>query len=924
MSMFRAKQGSQERFGKRGVARGEGEGGAHAGVKFPRKLTRPGRDPFDEVEWKKRSAAIANEKGEVIFRQDDIEAPEPWSQIAVNVVASKYFRGPERSGQRESSVRQVIRRVVQTIVEWGRKDGVFATERDAETFDAELRSIIVSQVATFNSPVWFNVGVTAGEKPQASACFINAISDSMESIMNLASVEASLFKGGSGTGTNFSALRSSKEILSGGGKPSGPVSFMRGFDAFAGVIKSGGKTRRAAKMVILNIDHPDIAEFITCKMNEERKAWALISAGYDGGINGEAYASIAFQNANNSVRITDDFMEAVEADGAWATRSVTTGETVDTYRARELFSMIARAAHTCGDPGLQFDTTINRWHTCTASGRINASNPCSEFMFLDDTACNLASVNLIRFLRPDGSFDTDLLAHVVDVMVTAQDIIVDNAKYPTETIARNSHLFRPLGLGFANLGGLLMAGGLPYDSDEGRDYAAAVTALLTGEAYAQSARLAASLGPFERYPENRESMLGVIGQHRAALEELGTRDAPREICAAAWRAWSDAMALGEKHGLRNAQVSVLAPTGTIGFMMDCDTMGIEPDIALIKYKSLVGGGTMRIVNKTVPAALAKLGYAGEEARAIAAYIDRKGTIEGSPDLRDEHLPVFDCALKPRAGSRVISPEGHLKMMAAVQPFISGAISKTVNLPQEATIEDVEDIFLEAWRGGVKAITIYRDGSKKAQPVITAASEAAAAGEPRPARRRLPDERRSITHKFNIAGHEGYLTVGMYEDGSPGEIFIKMAKEGSTISGLMDSFALAVSLTMQYGVPLPALVEKFTNTRFEPSGMTTNPEIRYAKSMMDYIFNYLALKFLPKEEGKEEGAARAAHAAAAAHEEEHEEAAARGARDSQPEHRQIDLFTTQTDAPMCPNCGYIMVRRAACWECINCAHSGGCS
>jgi ribonucleoside-diphosphate reductase alpha chain len=832
-----ASRSSQRKKGRKKNRRVKARRHAARGLRFTSYLTSPGVDPLDEVEWEIREASISNSKGEAIFLQKDVEVPADWSQTAVNVVASKYFRGPNSEGQKESSIRGLIERVVDTITEWGRKDGIFATERDADTFEAELKAIVVGQMATFNSPVWFNVGIE--EHPQASACFINQVDDTMDSIMELASIEATLFKGGSGTGTNFSSIRSSKEPLSGGGQASGPVSFMRGFDAFAGVIKSGGKTRRAAKMVILNIDHPDIEEFINSKANEEKKACSLIDAGYDGTLNGEAYSSVFFQNANNSVRISDEFMEAAEEDGDWSTVGVTTGEVHDTYKARKLFGDIARAAHTCGDPGLQFDTTINDWHTCPNDGRIEASNPCSEFMFLNNTSCNLASVNLMRFLNEDGTFDTEAFRHVVDAVITAQEIIVDNARYPTPTITEMSRRYRPLGIGYANLGALLMARGLPYDSDDGRGYASSITALLTGEAYAQSARISKSQGPFETYERNAEAMLGVIEKHIEALEE---QDGPEEILAAAAESWSEALSAGKEYGFRNAQASVLAPTGTIAFMMDCDTTGIEPDIALIKHKKLVGGGTMRIVNQTVPLALSNLGYDETAIKEVTSHIDRKGTIEGCEHLDPEHLPVFDCALQPVGGSRYIKPTGHVNMMAAVQPFISGAISKTVNVPHETTPEQIEQIYLDAWKSGLKALAVYRDGSKRTQPLETGTREDRKSREhraPRPYRRRLPDERLSITHKFTLGGHEGYLTVGMYPDGQPGEIFIKMAKVGSTISGLMDSFALAISMTLQYGVPLSVLVEKFTHTRFEPAGYTNNADVPIAKSIMDYIFQYLA-------------------------------------------------------------------------------------
>ncbi len=893
---------------------GDGRRSSGRGLRFSHYMSRPGVDPLDEVAWEKREASITSTKGDSIFKQEGIEAPSSWSQTAVNVVASKYFRGPDKDGRRENSVRAVIERVVGTITEWGRKDGVFATDRDAETFEAELEAIVVGQMATFNSPVWFNVGIDP--HPQASACFINQVEDTMDSIMDLAAIEANLFKGGSGTGTNFSSIRSSKEPLSGGGRASGPVSFMRGFDSFAGVIKSGGKTRRAAKMVILNIDHPDILEFIRTKASEEQKAWKLIDSGYDGSLNGEAYSSVFFQTANNSVRVTDEFMQAVADDADWSTRSVTTGETMDTYKARELFSEIASAAHICGDPGLQFDTTINRWHTCPADGRIEASNPCSEFMFLNNTSCNLASLNLMRFMNEDGTFDTETFRHVVDAVITAQEIIVDNARYPTRRITEMSRTFRPLGIGYANLGALLMAQGLPYDGDEGRSYAAAVTSLLTGEAYAQSARLARSLGPYEAYERNREPMLRVMDMHVQANRDLEGRGGPREVLEAAREAWDEARSAGEQYGYRNSQVSVLAPTGTIAFMMDCDTTGIEPDIALIKHKKLVGGGSMRIVNQTVPLALKRLGYTTEAVSEITRHIDRLNTIEGCSSLDPKHLPIFDCALKAPGGERCIGPMGHVKMMAAVQPFVSGAISKTVNLPHETTPRQIEDIFQSAWKSGLKALAVYRDGSKRTQPLDTGTREARKEKEKlvarRPYRRRLPDERQAITHKFSVGGHQGYLTVGLYPNGDPGEIFIKMAKEGSTISGLMDAFALAISMTLQYGVPLSVLVEKFTHSRFEPAGYTNNPEIPFAKSLMDYIFQWMSHKFL---------VSRISGEASGDHEVSIEFQAFEEAP-SDPD--QLPLFDAQADAPPCSECGAIMTRNGACYKCENCGSTSGCS
>jgi ribonucleoside-diphosphate reductase alpha chain len=850
--------------------------------------------------------------------------------MATNVVVSKYFNGKLGTPNRETSVRQLIDRVARTIRKWGEKGGYFATLDDANIFYEELVHLLVNQKLAFNSPVWFNTGIE--EKPQSSACFINSVEDRMESILELAKTEGMLFKWGSGTGSNLSTLRSSKEKLSSGGTASGPVSFMRGYDAFAGVIKSGGKTRRAAKMVILNADHPDIIEFINCKASEEKKAWALIDAGYDGSFNGEAYNSIFFQNANHSVRVTDEFMRAAENDGAWQTRAVTTGEVMETCKARELMHQIAEAAWFCGDPGMQFDTTTNAWHTCPNSGRINASNPCSEYVFLDDTACNLASLNLMKFRKENGEFDAEAFMHAAHLSILAQEIIVDNASYPTPAIERNSHTYRTLGLGYANLGALLMAAGVSYDSEAGRAQAAAITALMCGQAYKTSALIASKLGPFSAFEMNRKPMLNVIKKHGDHVSKIDRALVSPELFQAAKKVWEDAHTLGSEYGYKNAQVTVLAPTGTIGFMMDCDTTGVEPDIALVKYKRLVGGGMMKIVNQTVPEALRKLGYGPDQAKAILDYIDKHDTIEGAPELKPEHLPVFDCAFKPANGSRSIHYMGHVKMMAAVQPFISGAISKTVNMPNEVTPDDIASTYLEAWKLGLKAIAIYRDGCKRTQPLSTkledsgrssstgtqsTATETVSATASRPARRRLPDERKSITHKFSIAGHEGYLTVGMYEDGGPGEIFVVMAKEGSVVSGLMDSFATGISLALQYGVPLPVLVRKFTHTRFEPSGFTNNPQIPIAKSIMDYIFRWLALKFLPEEERSQvlaEPAEEKANGAAI------KPAASNGAALAL-EHK---IFASQSDAPPCHECGSVMVRSGSCYKCTNCGSTSGCS
>jgi ribonucleoside-diphosphate reductase alpha chain len=1269
-----------------------------AGLRFPRVYTRPGIHPYDEVEWEPRTAVISNEHGNIVFEQRDVEFPKFWSQMATNVVASKYFRGQIGTPQRERSVKQLIGRVAKTISGWGRTQGYFATEQDAQSFEDELTYLLLHQKASFNSPVWFNCGVET--KPQCSACFINSVSDTMDGILSLAKTEGLLFKWGSGTGTNFSSLRSSKEAIQGGGTASGPVSFMKGFDAFAGVIKSGGRTRRAAKMVILNVEHPDIVEFIKCKADEEKKAWALIDAGYDPSLNGPAYSSIFFQNSNNSVRVPDEFMQAVEKDGKWTTKAVTTGQPVDTYRARDLMQMICDAAHQCGDPGLQFDTTVNDWHTCPNTARINASNPCvtgdtlvattggwqridslvgqsaavigadglphhvtnifptgvkpvyrlrtragyevritadhkvwtvdrgdvavkdlavgdrlalqapcfgrrgigeqlalaigiavgdgcvtrmvhsngraqemviltmsahesgvlaevagtvnaekrarrvvgapgraddvhvtasdrsnsrlsfssqpvvdafkelavldagsagkrftaaafeldrasmagmlrglftadgtvanygeksqyvsldstslellqqvqlmllgfgikakiyrnrrggvksallpdgrgglreypvrethslrisrysrlvfgreigfhsaspkaealrelnggfasykdeltdrvasiealaeepvfdlsepatqhfvanglvvhncSEYMFLDDSACNLASLNLMKFLREDGTFETEKYKHAVATLITAQEIIVDNASYPTSKIEKNSHDFRPLGLGYANLGALLMSWGIPYDSDPGRAVAGALTALMHGHAYSTSARIAAVTGPFVGFEKNRDPMLRVIRKHRSYVDKIESRYVPEEIMAAARATWEECHNLGVEHGYRNSQVTVIAPTGTIAFMMDCDTTGIEPDIALVKYKKLAGGGMLKIVNQTVPEALRRLGYGEDEVARIVQFVDEHETIEGAPALKDEHLPVFDCAFKPKNGTRTIHHMGHIRMMEAVQPFVSGAISKTVNMPEDATPQDIAEAYMEAWKGGIKAIAIYRDGSKRSQPLSTSKEDRGAQA-PVAKRRRLPDERQSITHKFSVAGHDGYLTVGMYEDGTPGEIFIVMAKAGSTLSGVMDSFATAVSLGLQHGVPLRLLVNKFSHIRFEPHGFTKNPDIPIAKSIIDYIFRWLGIKFLGEAP------------ASAQHEEAKEDPLeARGAQpvaevqlklinggNGHGKHDQAEdrSFVTQSDAPPCTECGAIMVRRGACYQCLNCGATSGCA
>jgi ribonucleoside-diphosphate reductase alpha chain len=920
------------------------------GVTFSKYFTaklEAGKTPYDDIRWELRSATIGNDKGSVIFEQRDIEVPADWSQTAANIVASKYFHGRMGTPERERSVAALVHRVVDTIADWGLGGNYFKTKEDGENFRAELAHLMLHQKACFNSPVWFNVGVKesrgygffhdetedrtkkmkAGENhPQCSACFINSVTDSLESILDLAKTEGMLFKWGSGTGTNLSTIREEDANLWGGGRASGPLSFMKGFDAFAGVIKSGGKTRRAAKMVILNAEHPDVEKFIWCKAKEEKKAHTLIDAGYDASLDGDAYGSIFFQNANNSVRATDEFMEAVTNDADWWTRSVVGGQPIKRYKARNLMREIAEATHQCGDPGMQFDSIINAWHTSKNTARINASNPCSEYMFLDDSACNLASLNLMKFLGPDGNFDVEAFRHAVDTVILAQEIIVDNASYPTEKIAKNSQDYRPLGLGFANLGALLMSLGLPYDSDAGRDFAAAISAVMCGQAYLTSARIAEGVGPCAGYPANEEPFLGVIRMHWNSVKRIGDKHVPQDLLQAAEECWSNAYEVGAKAGYRNAQTTVIAPTGTIGFMMDCDTTGIEPDLALVKYKKLVGGGVIKIVNNTVPQALIRLGYSPEQVEQIVSHIDSTGTIEGAPALKPEHVPVFDCSFRPQNGVRFIQHMGHIKMMAAVQPFISGAISKTINMPEESTVEDVMEAYIASWRLGLKAVAIYRDGSKRVQPlssgtgkgekkqtVLAAAAPVGAAPQTverivyRPIRRKLPDERQSLTHKFSIGGHEGYITVGLYEDGTPGEMFISMAKEGSTISGLMDTLATSISYGLQYGVPLKFFVDKFSHVRFEPSGWTGNQQVPYAKSIIDYIFRWLGARFLGITEPAEAGDVPKL-------------------RPTEPEPQQALQFETNlvSDAPLCAECGSMMTRNGSCYKCENCGGTSGCS
>lgn len=907
------------------------------GLNFKRYFTQEGVHPFDAIEWETREALIANEKGEVVFSQKNVEVPKFWSMLATNVVVSKYFRGTLNTPSRETSVKQLISRVAKTMAGWAKKQNYFASTQEAEIFEDELTHLLVHQKMAFNSPVWFNVGVE--EHPQCSACFINSVDDSMASILDLAKTEGMLFKGGSGTGTNFSSIRSSKEGLAGGGEASGPVSFMKGYDAFAGVIKSGGKTRRAAKMVILNVDHPDIVDFIQCKEMEEKKAWALIDAGYDGSFNGPAYGSVFFQNSNNSVRVTDEYMRALEEDRNWTTLSVVGKKPVETMPAKEIMQKISQSAWICGDPGLQFDSTINDWHTCPNTDRIHASNPCSEYMFLNDTACNLASLNLMKYVSPDGKFDVESFRHAARTTILAQEIIVDNASYPTPMIEKNSHDYRPLGIGYANLGALLMSMGLGYDSDEGRAYAAAITAILSGHTYKTSAEVAADKEPFAGYANNREPMLKVIRKHADAVNDIDQTLVDRDLYLAAQEDWEEAYSLGKKYGFRNSQISVLAPTGTIGFMMDCDTTGVEPDIALVKYKKLVGGGYLKIVNTTVPMALKKLGYDETQREDILAYIEKEETIEGAPHITAEHTEVFDCAFKPMNGERSIHYMGHLKMMGAVQPFISGAISKTVNLPNTVTEEEIAQAYIDSWKMGLKAVAVYRDGCKRSQPLNTSmdnsSEKSTVVAAAKPYRKHLPDERQSITHKFSVGGYQGYITVGMFEDGNPGEIFLVISKEGTIISGMMDSFATAISLALQYGVPLRVLIDKFSHTRFEPSGMTSNKEIPFAKSLVDYIFRWMASKFLSASEKAQVGilsedAKQAVEQAeqaldtattnpATTTETSNAVAGAELAHDESNWSIQV-----QQDTPPCTECGSMTIRSGVCYKCQNCGATSGCS
>jgi ribonucleoside-diphosphate reductase alpha chain len=896
-----------------------------ASVAPRRHFTIPGRDPFEEIEWELRDAHIPGKDGPA-FEQKAVEFPKFWSQTATNIVAQKYFRGRMSSPERERSVQQMIGRVVDTIGGWGREGGYFASDEEADTFEAELKSILVNQYASFNSPVWFNVGFEA--RPQCSACFILSIEDSMESILDWIRREGIIFRGGSGSGVNLSRLRSSKEQLSKGGHASGPVSFMRGADASAGTIKSGGKTRRAAKMVVLDVDHPDVEEFIWCKAKEERKARVLESAGYDMTLDSPDWASIQYQNANNSVRVTDAFMESVLEGKEWNLTARTDGSVVETSDARDLLRQMAEAAWECADPGLQYDTTINNWHTLPNTSRINASNPCSEYMSIDDSACNLASLNLMKFRREDGEFDVESFEHAVDVVFLAQEIAVGYSSYPTPEIERNAKAFRQLGLGYANLGALLMARGLPYDSDEGRAYAAAITALMTGRAYRKSAEVAKRMGPFAGYRPNAAAMTGVIAQHRAAVGNIDhSSSVPKDLLGAARHAWDEALELGEVSGFRNAQATVLAPTGTISFMMDCDTTGVEPDFSLVKSKKLVGGGEITIVNKTVPMALEKLGYAPNEVEEVVAFIDERNTVVGAPYIKTEHYPVFDCAI----GDRAINYTGHVKMMGAVQPFISGAISKTVNLPEQITVDEISQLFIESWRLGIKAIAIYRDNCKVAQPLSKkgdagATTLAPVAAVAVPQRRRLPEDRTEVGRKFRVGEYEGYIHVGLFEDGTPGDIFVDIAKEGTTLAGLMNSFMISVSLGLQYGVPLEVYVSKFSHMRFEPSGMTNDADIRVAKSIVDYIFRWMGKKFLSADQQEEAGilTPEVKQRLAAAYSEAGEHAAAAVAIDPAPAPGQTALFNQWEDAVECAKCGGRMVRTGSCYTCRDCGTNTGCS
>src|SRR5881275_618020 len=892
------------------------------GLRLERVYTTPGLHPYDAVTWERRDVVMTNWRdGSINFEQRGVEFPDFWSVNAANIVTTKYFRGAVGSPTRESSLRQLIDRVVLTYRKAGEEHGYFATPADAEVFEHELTYMLLHQVFSFNSPVWFNVGTQSPQ--QVSACFILAVDDTMDSILNWYREEGMIFKGGSGAGLNLSRIRSSKELLSSGGTASGPVSFMRGADASAGTIKSGGKTRRAAKMVVLDVDHPDVEEFVWCKAKEERKARVLEQAGYDMSLDSPDWASIQYQNANNSVRVTDVFMEAATEGSEFNLTARTDGAVVSTVDARDLLRQIAAAAWECADPGVQYDTTINGWHTLPNTGRINASNPCSEYMSIDDSACNLSSLNLMKFRREDGELDVDAFEHAVDVVFLAQEILVGYSSYPTPEIGRNAKRFRQLGLGYANLGALLMSRGLPYDSDEGRAYAAAITGLMTGRAYRKSAEIAARMGPFDGYQVNRAPMIGVIAKHRAAVGNIEHSDSvPADLLGHCRKAWDDALDLGEIHGYRNAQATVLAPTGTISFMMDCDTTGVEPDFSLVKSKKLVGGGEITIVNKTVPMALDKLGYAPTEAEEIVAYVDERNTVVAAPHVKAEHFPVFDCAV----GDRAIHYTGHVKMMGAVQPFISGAISKTVNMPEEATVEDVMSLYADAWKLGVKAIAIYRDNCKVAQPLSSSGKEGAAAPPPVLVheRKRLPLDRTEIGRKFQVGDHEGYIHVGLYDDGSPGDIFVDIAKDGTTMAGLMNSLCLAVSMGLQYGVPPEVYVSKLSHMRFEPSGLTNDADIRTAKSIVDYIFRWFGKRFLTPEQQEEAGILSPEVKQRMAERYANGEASAPTEPTEAPPPGQTALFNSWEDAVECARCGGRMVRTGSCYTCRDCGTNTGCS
>ena len=906
------------------------------GLSLKRFFTKEGAHPFDEIKWEKRKAVIKNSKGEIVFEQNGVEVPSFWSQTATDIVSEKYFSGHLGKDGRESSVKQLINRVVDTVTSWGKTSGYFATEKDSQIFNEELKYILVNQKGSFNSPVWFNLGIE--EKPQCSACFILEVLDNKESIAEWYRTEMFIFSGGSGAGVNLSNIRSSFEPISKKGKASGPISFMKGADAIAGTIKSGGKNRRAAKMVILNVDHPDIRDFIVCKWREEEKAKSLIALGYDDAIDGEVYGNVFFQNANNSVRVTDEFMAAVENDGMWDLKAVRSGEVKETVKALDIMKLISEAAWHCADPGVQFDTIINKWHTCPASGRINGSNPCSEYMHLDNSACNLASINLMRYVDSSGNFDFESFRKTVRIFTIAQDIIVSHSSYPTEKIAENARAFRQLGLGYANLGAFLMYKGLPYDSDAGRAWASAVTSLLTGEAYVTSTYLSEAVGPFAGFLKNREPMLNVLKMHGEEAKKIKKEYLPEDVWNAANNCWQVSYERGEQVGVRNSQATVLAPTGTISFMMDCDTTGVEPAFSLVTYKKMVGGGFLKMVNKTVEAALKNLGYSNELTKEITDYIIANDTIEGAPHIKEEHLPVFDCAVHAPGGSRAIHYMGHIKMMAAAQPFISGAISKTVNLPASVTVEDVAETYMESWRLGLKAIAIYRDGSKGSQPLNTGKASKKDAvkdekedtensGKDSDGRRRLSADVVSWRHKFAVAGHEGYLHYGVYEDGSLGEIFIRMAKEGSTISGLLDSIGILMSISLQYGVPLKTIVRKMIHSRFEPSGYTENADIMVAKSILDYLAKFLAIRFLSSEEQQEFGIF--VNNTIAENGQVHAEVVrteANGASSQKNETKKLEspITFSFSDAPAC-RCGGIMVRTGSCFTCPSCGENlGSCS